>query len=166
MTKREREITDPNKIDQILNNCTYLHLGLVDDGKPYVVPMNYGVTRDETDGHYILYLHSGHTGRKLDIIRKNPECCFTMEAYTEPFEGRMACQYGVSYESLMGTGKITFVDDSAEKDKGLQAIMKTQTGKDGFEFDERMVSIVTVMRIDVEELTGKFRPLPGQEMDK
>ncbi len=162
MTRREREITDPNRIDQILNNCLYLHLGLVDDGKPYVVPMNYGVER-ESDGHYVLYLHSGHTGRKLDIIRKNPECCFTMELNVEPFEGRMACQYGVSYECLMGSGKITFVDDIAEKDKGLQAIMKTQTGKDGFSFDEKMVSIVTVMRIDVEELTGKYRPLPGEQ---
>ncbi len=162
MTRREREITDPNRIDQILNNCLYLHLGLVDDGKPYVVPMNYGV-ECESDGHYVLYLHSGHTGRKLDIIRKNPVCCFTMELNVEPFEGRMACQYGVSYECLMGSGKITFVDDPEEKDKGLQAIMKTQTGKDGFAFDEKMVSIVTVMRIDVEELTGKYRPMPGEQ---
>jgi nitroimidazol reductase NimA-like FMN-containing flavoprotein (pyridoxamine 5'-phosphate oxidase superfamily) len=140
----------------------YLHLGLVDDGKPYVVPMNYGVSKDESDGHYIIYLHSGHTGRKLDIIKKNPECCFTMELYAEPFEGKMACQYGMTYECLMGTGKITFVDESVEKDLGLRAIMKTQTGRDDFAFDEKMTSIVTVMRIDVEELTGKHRPLPGE----
>lgn len=162
MTRREREITDKNKLEQILNNCLYLHLGLVDDGKPYVVPMNYGVSKDESDGHYIIYLHSGHTGRKLDIIKKNPECCFTMELYAEPFEGKMACQYGMTYECLMGTGKITFVDESVEKDLGLRAIMKTQTGRDDFAFDEKMTSIVTVMRIDVEELTGKHRPLPGE----
>ena len=165
MTKREREITDPNKVDQILNNCLYLHLGLVDDGKPYVVPMNYGVTRDKTDGHYILYLHSGHTGRKLDIMRKNPECCFTMEAYTEPFEGRMACQYGVAYECIMGTGKIHIVDDVEEKKHALSVLMYTQTGEE-FTFDDRMTTIVTVMRIDVDEITGKRRPLPGEEMDK
>ncbi len=41
--------------------------------------------------------------------------------------------------------------------------MKTQTGKDEFEFDEKMVSIVTVMRIDVEELTGKYRHMPGEQ---
>ncbi len=162
MTRREREITDKNKLEQILNNCLYLHLGLVDDGKPYVVPMNYGVSKDESDGHYIIYLHSGHTGRKLDIIKKNPECCFTMELYAEPFEGKMACQYGMTYECLMGTGKITFVDEPVEKDLGLRVIMKTQTGRDDFAFDEKMTSIVTVMRIDVEELTGKHRPLPGE----
>ena len=38
-------------------------------------------------------------------------------------------------------------------------LMKTQTGKD-FTFDEKLVSIVAVIRIDVEEYTAKHRPLP------
>jgi hypothetical protein len=37
--------------------------------------------------------------------------------------------------------------------------MKTQTGKD-FSFNERLVSIVTVIRIDVSEYTAKHRPIP------
>ena len=37
--------------------------------------------------------------------------------------------------------------------------MKSQTGKD-FTFNERLVSIVTVIRIDVAEYTAKHRPLP------
>ena len=43
MTKREREITDEKELQDLLEGCLYLHLGLVDDGKPYIVPMNYGV---------------------------------------------------------------------------------------------------------------------------
>ncbi|SDB56256.1 hypothetical protein SAMN02910298_02907 [Pseudobutyrivibrio sp. YE44] len=162
MTKREREITDPAKIDEIINSCSYLHLGLVDDGMPYVVPLNYGVTKAE-DGHYILYLHGANKGRKLDVIRKNPNCCFTMERNVAPFEGRMACMYGMTYECIMGTGKITLVEDVAEKIESLHLLMQTQTGHGGFEFDERMVSIVSIMRIDVQELTAKHRPLPGTE---
>lgn len=163
MRRREREITDPNQIQEILDTCSYLHLGLVDDGMPYVVPLNYGVTKDESDGHYVLYLHGAHEGRKLDIIRKNPNCCFTMERNVELFEGRMACQYGMVYECVMGFGTVTIVDDVDEKINSLRILMKTQTGRDDFEFDERMVSIVTVMRIDVNELTAKRRPLPGSE---
>jgi len=163
MRRREREITDPLEIDRIFNTADYLHLGLVDDGAPYVVPLNYGVTKDSNDGHYILYLHGAHEGRKLDIIRKNPKCCFTIEANVAPFTGRMACQYGMTYECIMGFGDITIVDDPQEKISSLKALMKTQTGSDDFEFDERMVAIVTVMRIDVHELSAKRRPLPGSE---
>ena len=160
MTKREREITDPIKIDEILNDCKYLHLGLVDDGMPYVVPLNYGVTKAE-DGHYILYLHGACKGRKLDVIRKNPNCCFTMERNVQPFDGRMACQYGMTYESIMGEGTVTIVEDTEEKIESLKLLMQTQTGSSNFEFDERMVSIVSIMRIDVKELSAKHRPLPG-----
>ena len=160
MTKREREITDSNKIEEILNSCVYLHLGLVDDGKPYVVPMNYGVAKDEKDGHTIVYLHGALKGRKLDIIRKNPECCFTMERNVQAFDGNLPCQYGTAYECLMGTGKIYIVDDIEEKKKSLTALMLTQTGKD-FTFDDKMASIVSVMRIDVEEIAAKYRPLPA-----
>ena len=163
MTKREREITDINKIEEILTSCSYLHLGLVDDGMPYVVPLNYGVTKDEKDGHYIIYLHGANTGRKLDVIRKNPHCCFAMERNVAPFEGRMACQYGMTYECIMGEGEIHIVEDPQEKINSLHILMKTQTGKEGFEFDERMASIVSVMRIDVKTISAKHRPLPGQE---
>jgi hypothetical protein len=46
-----------------------------------------------------------------------------------------------------------------EKIDGLTKFMKTQTSKD-FTFDEKLVSIVAVIRIDVAEYTAKHRPLP------
>ena len=161
MTRREREITDPAEIKAILNGCTYLHLGLVDDGVPYVVPMNYGVVENQGDSQPTIYLHSGMTGRKLDIIRKNSKCCFTLERDILPFEGEVACQYGMAYQCLMGFGNIYVVEDVEEKKRALSALMFTQTGKE-FTFDDRMTTIVTVMRIDVEEITAKRRELPAK----
>ena len=46
-----------------------------------------------------------------------------------------------------------------EKKKAMSILMKTQTGKD-FSFEDRLVSIVTVVRIDVAQYTAKHRPLP------
>lgn len=156
MTRREREITDENEKRDLLEGCEYLHLGLVDKGMPYIVPLNYGV--EYTEDGIRIYLHGANTGRKLDIIRENNVCCFTMERNVEPFEGKVACQYGMSYECLMGTGTVSIVDDPTEKIHGLEVLMKTITGKDNFEFNERMVTIVTVMRIDVDDITAKRRP--------
>ena len=161
MTKREFEITDKNEIDRILDTCKYLHLGLVDDGMPYVVPLNYGYEYDE-EGKLILWLHGATKGYKLDVISKSPNCCFTMECNVTPFEGRMACQYGMTYECIMGRGQVTIIgDDTALRNHALKVIMKTQTGSDNFEFDERMVSIVSIMKVEVSELTAKKRPLPA-----
>ena len=159
MTRRELEITDRNEIREILNKCSYLHLGLCDGDEPYVVPMNYGYTMDE-NGTLVFYLHGATQGRKLDVMRRNPKVFVEMECGLNPFEGKVACQYGISYSSLMGSGKAVIIEDVEEKKAGLSILMKTQTGKD-FQFNDKMVSIVSVIRIDIDAYTAKCRPLPA-----
>lgn len=158
MTRREREITDLGQIVRILDECKVLHLGLVDGDEPYVVPMNYGYIMEE--GKLTVYLHGAPAGYKLDLIKSNPKVFIEMECDLNPFEGRLACQYGISYSSIMGRGQAVIVEDVEEKKKGLYILMKTQTGKD-FEFDEKMVSVVSVIRIDISDYTAKYRPLPA-----
>ncbi len=157
MTKRERQIEDPAQIRQILDTAKVLHLGLAVDNEPYVVPMNYGYTME--DGKLVVYLHSAMKGKKLDMIQANPKVFFEMECDQIPFEGEKPCQYGLSYSSVMGRGRAVIVEDVEEKKKAMSILMKTQTGKD-FTFEDRLVSIVAVIRIDVSEYTAKHRPIP------
>ena len=157
MTKRERQVTDPVEIRRILDTAKVLHLGLAVNNEPYVVPMNYGYT--EKEGKLVLYLHSALKGKKLDMMGANPNVFFELECDRMPFEGKLPCQYGLVYSSVMGRGKARIVEDVEEKMKALSILMKTQTGKD-FTFNAQLVSIVAVIRIDVEEYTAKHRPLP------
>ena len=157
MTKRERQITDEARIEKILDTAKVLRLGLAVNNEPYVVPMNYGYTKE--NGKLVLYLHSAVRGRKLDMIRANPNVFFELDCDLMPFEGEKPCQYGLAYSSVMGRGKARIVEDVQEKMEAMTALMKTQSGKDFF-FDERLVSIVAVIRVDVEEYTAKHRPLP------
>ena len=157
MTKRERQVTDPEQIRHILDAGKVLHLGLAVNNEPYVVPMNYGYTME--DGKLVLYLHSAVRGKKLDMIRENSRVFFEIDCDRMPFEGRVPCQYGMVYSSIMGRGKATIVEDVEEKKQAMTLLMKTQTGKD-FSFEDRLVSIVAVIRIDVAEYTAKHRPLP------
>ena len=110
-------------------------------------------------GKLVLYLHSALQGKKLDMMRTNPRVFFEMDCDHVPFEGEKPCQYGLGYSSIMGCGRAQIVEDVQEKMKAMSALMKTQTGKD-FTFNDRLVSIVAVIRIDVEEYTAKHRPLP------
>ena len=157
MTKRELQITDPDQIKEILDTARVLHLGLAVDNEPYVVPMNYGYSIE--DGKLVLYLHSALRGKKLDMIRANPNVFFSLECGLTPFEGQVACQYGVAYSSVMGRGIARLVEAVEEKKQAMSILMKTQTGKD-FTFEDRLVSIVAVIRIDVSEYTAKHRPIP------
>ena len=157
ITKRELQITDESRILQILDTAKVLHLGLAVNDEPYVVPMNYGYILE--DGKLVLYLHSAFQGKKLDMIRQNPRVFFELDCDWVPFEGEKPCQYGLSYASVMGRGTARIVEDVEEKKKAMSVLMKTQTGKD-FSFEDRLVSIVAVVRIDVAEYTAKQRPVP------
>jgi len=158
MTKRERQVTDEKQILQVLDTAKVLHLGLAVNNEPYVVPMNYGFCLE--NGKLTVYMHSALKGKKLDMIRENPNVFFEIDCGLEPFgEGDVPCQYGMVYSSVMGKGKATIVEDVEEKIHAMKVLMKTQTHKD-FQFNDRLVSIVAVVRIDVEEYTAKHRPLP------
>ena len=157
LTKRENRVTDPAEIVRILDTAKVLHLGLSVNDEPYVVPMNYGYTME--DGKLTLYLHSALKGKKLDMMRANPKVFFEIDCDLMSFEGRVPCQYGLVYSSVMGRGTASIVEDVEEKKQAMTVLMKTQTGKD-FTFEDRLVSIVAVIRIDVEEYTAKHRPLP------
>ena len=157
LTRREKLITDIDTVIDILEKSKVLHLGLVDGDEPYVVPMNYGYTMDE--GKLTLWLHGATQGRKYDVIRKNPKVFFEMECDLQPFECDVACKYGISYSSLMGRGTAVVIEDSQEKQDALTFLMKTQTGMN-FEFNEKLASVVGIIRIDVTDYTAKHRPLP------
>ena len=164
MTRRERQVTDPLAIKEILDKSKVVHVAMIDGDEPYMVAMNYGYTME--GDKLTLYIHGATAGRKLDVLKANPKVFVEMECDLMPFEGSVACQYGISYSSLMGSGKATILEDVEEKKHGLSVLMKTQTGKD-FAFVDKMVSIVSVIRIDVDAYTAKCRPLPaaitGQE---
>ena len=121
--------------------------------------MNYGYTKE--NGKLVMYLHSAVRGKKLDMIRRNPKVFFEIDCDLVPFESELPCQYGLAYSSVMGKGIARIVDDVEEKKKAMSILMKTQTGKD-FTFEDRLVSIVAVIRIDVDAYTAKHRPIPDR----
>ena len=157
MTRREREVTDMQEITRILNESKVVHIAMVDEGMPYMVPMNYGYTLE--DGKLVFYVHGATKGRKLDVMKANPNVFVEVECDLASFDGEVPCQYGMAYASLMGEGKAVILDTPEEKMQALSVLMKTQTGKE-FEFNEKLVSIVTVIRIEVEEYTAKKREIP------
>ncbi len=157
ITAREKLVTDMDEIVKILDNSKVVHVGMIDGDKPYVVPMNYGYTLE--DGKLTLWLHCAKRGRKLNVLRANNKVFFEMECGIQPFEGDIACRYGISYSSIMGRGTAEIVEDVEVKKAALSHLMKAQTGMD-FEFEDKMASIVSIIKIDTIEFTAKHRPLP------
>ena len=157
MTRREQQVTDTNEIIDILEKSKVVHVGMIDGDEPYVVPMNYGYTLE--DGKLTLYLHGAKRGRKIDVLREKPKVFFEMCCDVTPFEGEVACKYGNTYASIMGRGVATIVEDVEEKKNALSVLMKTQVSKD-FVFEDKLTTVVSIIRIDNLEFTAKKRVAP------
>lgn len=153
MRRKEREITDEQKIDEIISSCHCCRLGFYDNGKVYIVPLNFGYCRENNTR--IIYFHSAKSGRKIDLIRQNGAAGFELDTNYRLKEGTTACSYTAAYQSVIGTGTVTFVEDTMEKIAALQRIMSHNTGKDIWEFNASMVDAVTVLKLRVEEISCK-----------
>lgn len=153
MRRQDRNITDPARIADVLDSAKTMHLGLVEDGRAYVVPLNYGWV--EKDGRYTIYAHSAADGRKIDLIGEGAEVGFEMDVIVDYFDAPTACGWGNHFKSIIGEGHATLCQTAEEKRAGLTAVMQHYTQKTDWTFEDKMVDLVSVIRIDVTALSCK-----------
>lgn len=153
MRRIDREITNPQKIQAIIASCTCCRLGFYDQGEVYIVPLSFGYFLQ--DGRYSLYFHGAKEGRKIDLISTNPSVGFEMDTHHKIKVGKTACESSASFQSIIGSGRISLVETRAEKIAGLQAIMLHNTGKGDWSFSDERLDAVCVFKLEVEKMSCK-----------
>ena len=152
MRRRDREILDQNKIENIIAGARYMHLGMFDEGYPYVVPLHYGYQMEEEK--LTFYAHCAKEGHKLECLKKNDHVFVEIDRGEDLIKADIPCGYGAEYESVMCRGRAAIVENLSEKCKALAILMKVQTSEE-HEINEKMAAVVTVIRVDVEDYTAK-----------
>lgn len=114
--------------------------------------MNYGYKKGSKPA---LFLHSAKKGKKIEIIKRNNVVCFQMSIDHKLGKTHVRCNCGMNYKSVVGLGRISFITDKEEKIEALNNIVDRYTKKEKNIFDEKYVSITTVLRVDIDEISGK-----------
>lgn len=138
----------------VIHGCKVLRLAMVEEGKPYIVPLNYGY--EQVGDTLYLYFHSATEGKKLDILKQNATVCFEMDTDHKLVEDEIPCRNGFLFSSIVGEGQVEFLEDLQQKKEALNQIMLHQTGKQ-FEYSDNVMKFVAVARIKVTNFTGKRR---------
>ncbi|XPV77197.1 MAG: pyridoxamine 5'-phosphate oxidase family protein [Desulfovibrio sp.] len=149
MRRKEREITDVSEIETILHETDYMVLSMMDGDVPYAVPVNFGFA----DG--AIYFHSSIEGKKIELLRKNPQVFFTIVRDYTLSRGKKLAQYTSHYCSVAGRGKATCIDDNAEKVQALKLMMQDYAEWGDTELPEALLNKTLCVRIDIESMTGK-----------
>jgi nitroimidazol reductase NimA-like FMN-containing flavoprotein (pyridoxamine 5'-phosphate oxidase superfamily) len=154
MRRIDRKINNKEGIEAIIKKADVCRIALVDGELPYIVTLNFGY---KSGTPAVLYFHCANTGRKLDIIEKNNTACFQMDVDHELVETKKACGYTMNFKSIVGYGKIYKVTDKNEKIEGLNYLMKQYSERTDFTYEEKMLEITTILKLEIDELTAKHK---------
>ncbi|HPM92645.1 MAG TPA: pyridoxamine 5'-phosphate oxidase family protein [Bacteroidales bacterium] len=148
---KNRQITNKEHQDAIIRKCQFCHVAMTTpDGKPYVIPMNFGY-----DGEFV-YFHGSAKGKKADILKINPDVCiaFSTDHELRYVNEEVACSWSMRYKSVLVYGKAEFIEDAGSKIECLNRIMAQYADRD-FEYNEPAVREVMVFRVKVEKMEGR-----------
>lgn len=152
MRREKKKIKDRAILDEILGMCPVGRLGTIGkDGYPRIKPLNF-VYLDGT-----IYFHSAKDGEKIDDISRDSRVVFEVDepiGYVKSDINPCSAKY--LYRCILIKGRAAIVRDEKEKLFALKSLMKKyQPEGDYGEFLPEKIAITTIVRIDIEEMTGK-----------
>ncbi len=146
-------ITKQTELEEIINLSEVCYMSMVDiDGKPYNLPFNFAYENG------IIYFHSAPFGKKIDILKQNPEVCiaFSINHELHHHDVEVGCSYSMKYKSVIAYGKVEFIEDIEVKTLWMNKIMRKYTGRD-FSYSKPAITNVACFRVVIEKMTGKKR---------
>lgn len=180
MRRKDRKMSREFAME-IIDKSRYGVLSLVDEEKPYGIPLS--IVRDGEK----LYFHSAMDGRKVKILENNPNVSvafvgqtkipenFTNEELDEMAKDSskavlfISSVFTTEFESAIVTGKVDLVKDKNEKIGAMKLICEkyTPTKMEYFNTAIKAGLVRTnVYKIEVEDITGKRKKYDqsGKEM--
>lgn len=148
---KNRPITIREQQEAIIRRCRFCNIAMTGpDGRPYVIPMNFGF-----DGEFV-YFHGSAKGKKVDCLKNDPAVCisFSTDHELRYVNEDVACSWSMRYRSVLVHGDAEFIDDPEEKIRCLNVVM-AQYADRKFEYSAPAVREVMVFRVRAEKMEGR-----------
>lgn len=155
MRRNDREVKDKALIEQFIAKEQIIRIAFYDNGDLYIVPLNYGFIYE--NDKYVFYFHGAKAGRKFELSKSSPMVGFEIDGEYELLQADVACDYSAKFQSVIGTGRLSIIEDYEEKIKGLNALMNHISGKSEWDYSKDMVDAVAVFRLEVDKLSCKAK---------
>lgn len=149
MRLKQYKITDLNIIEDILSKSEVCRIAMIDNDRPYIIPLNYGYKNNT------IYFHSSKLGKKIELLKINNKVCFELELSSQIVKNENPCDWSTRYRSIIGYGTIEFITDIDQKREGLDIIMAHYGKIDKNSYRDKSIEKVLILELNIEEITGK-----------
>ncbi len=153
MRRSDREVKEFGDIAAIMEKCDVCRVALNNNGYPYIIPLNFGMSVKEDKIE--LYFHGALEGTKYDLIKKDNRASFEMDCGHKLVTEMESGNCTMAYKSVIGQGHIEILSDD-EKYNALCILMK-HYHQENFPFNKSVMPHTTVFKLVVEKVTGKVR---------
>ena len=149
----------PQRAQEFLSQGQIAHVGFVEDGRPYVIPMLYQYSPERPDR---LYLHSGFASRTLLRLAEGIPVCVTVTMLDGLVYSRDAKYHSANYRSVMCFGRGHIVEDEQVKRAMFEAMTTRYfpgrtAGRDYTPAPSSHLTTTAVVEVVIEEISAKMR---------
>ena len=150
---REYARYDRETVHRVLDAGLVAHVSFVQDGKPVVVPMNYG-----RDGETIL-LHGARKARVIRLLEETDQACLNVTLLDGIVFARSAFNSSIEYRSVTVFGTPRLVEGSDAKLQAMRIISEhTMPGRwdELRESLDREVKMTGVIALEIDTASAKI----------
>jgi nitroimidazol reductase NimA-like FMN-containing flavoprotein (pyridoxamine 5'-phosphate oxidase superfamily) len=152
--RKDREITDPEEMRQVLKTTKYVTIALCRNDEPYLVSLSHGYDSER----HCIYFHCAPEGKKLVFAEANNHVW-----------GQAVLDYGVTdecdyaYTSVHFSGTLSLIGDLSEKQHAMRVLVYQTSNTP----EEKLAKVkpeklakTTMGRIDIAYMSGKKHQAP------
>jgi nitroimidazol reductase NimA-like FMN-containing flavoprotein (pyridoxamine 5'-phosphate oxidase superfamily) len=153
----KRGAHDRATIDAILDEALISHVGFVHDGRPAVIPTLHARLGDE------VMIHGSAASRMLRALATGIDLCLTATLIDGLVLARSAFHHSVNYRSVVLYGRAQLVEDSAERERALEAFTERLLPGRWAEVrwpTRKELKATTVLTLPIAEGSAKVRSGP------
>ena len=110
--KNHPERAVPEEASEILSSGMVAHVGFIEEGLPYVIPLTYHYDGQSPDR---LYLHGSIRSRTMEVLASGAPVCVTVTLADGLVYSRKAMNHSMNYRSVVLFGTAREVTDPDKK---------------------------------------------------
>jgi nitroimidazol reductase NimA-like FMN-containing flavoprotein (pyridoxamine 5'-phosphate oxidase superfamily) len=148
---------DRETIHRILDEALICHVACVEEGQPYVIPINFARMGDH------IVLHGAKASRLLKHIEADHSICVEATIVDGLVLARSVFHHSMNYRSVVLFGKGKLIEDQQEKLAALQAVTEHLIPGRWQEArlpNRKELNATSVVLINIDEASAKVRVGP------
>jgi nitroimidazol reductase NimA-like FMN-containing flavoprotein (pyridoxamine 5'-phosphate oxidase superfamily) len=151
LRRKDKEITNEAELKAVLTEAKHVTVAMSLGDEPYLATLSHGYDAARN----CVYFHCAREGKKVDILRTNPRVWG--QAMVDNGYQQGSCDH--LYRTAQFRGRITFVEDQAEKEHSLAVMIRHLDEEPEKVIAEQITPHSTrrilVGRIDIDYMSGK-----------